>query len=670
MYRSTGHAIFRIEEEPSVEIDEELDAQDRGDAEDLSVPEDIQFTRSASVSASGRMAFRVEVDDDGATWWSSSGTPFSPWRFQGDSSSMQNSASHTALDSVLWRWDLFRNGVDERTVRFRRLAVLLGIFVVLAVAAGTGTFDSEVSASMDAVTATTTVFAEDEPIGEEFYEPKRLYADNLSGELLVHLSVDAAKLEFGGVSFNVRTFNNIYPAPTIVIRRGERLRIVLDNKLESDANAGQTLNALRKPNTTNIHTHGLHVSPSDSDNVFRTIEPKMKALFDYPIPKNHPQGTFFIHPHFHGSTSLQTAYAMAIALIVEENNGASKLQVDEDHVFLLGLVDVSSGSRTDVFAHSKTSGSDMKINKEPKTFDKDGFIVVNGKRNPSLKMKKPGVHRWRVINAIIDGVVVMKQIGECSMSTIAADGISFEDARREETIVIPPGSRRDLLVSCWGNGKFVSEVETGSRIKKYLGNATKIASGDIARVFVEIPEEKEEFRKKHGKLRKSSGENVGYTVEKLKDLRSETPVVKQLIEYTQGGPNTPQVRRDGNLYSFLGFNGKAFDPLKSLVDVKMDQVVEWTIRNEFYMDGTVVFESHPFHLHTNHFQVVGLTSNETGSFSPDFQIGDWRDTISVPAPGKVTIRWIARDFHGPSLMHCHILSHSDNAMIARVDLLR
>lgn len=35
-----------------------------------------------------------------------------------------------------------------------------------------------------------------------------------------------------------------------------------------------------------------------------------------------------------------------------------------------------------------------------------------------------------------------------------------------------------------------------------------------------------------------------------------------------------------------------------------------------------------------------------GNEGPDWYVGDWRDTISIPAPGNVTVRWRADDFTG------------------------
>jgi FtsP/CotA-like multicopper oxidase with cupredoxin domain len=48
------------------------------------------------------------------------------------------------------------------------------------------------------------------------------------------------------------------------------------------------------PNTTNLHTHGLHISSaSPGDNVLHVVEPQTDYEYTYEIPANHAGGTFW-----------------------------------------------------------------------------------------------------------------------------------------------------------------------------------------------------------------------------------------------------------------------------------------------------------------------------------------------------------------------------------------
>ncbi len=57
---------------------------------------------------------------------------------------------------------------------------------------------------------------------------------------------------------------------------------------------------------TNLHVHGLHVSPAGhGDNVFVHVMPGEEWEYEYQIPEDHPAGLFWYHPHPHGLTDGQ-----------------------------------------------------------------------------------------------------------------------------------------------------------------------------------------------------------------------------------------------------------------------------------------------------------------------------------------------------------------------------
>ncbi|MEO6788594.1 MAG: multicopper oxidase family protein [Chthoniobacteraceae bacterium] len=119
--------------------------------------------------------------------------------------------------------------------------------------------------------------------------------------------------------------------PTIRAAQGSRLLIPMLNLLdEKDLTMngfevhdpvpmdGQ-VNSPHGFDVINLHTHGLNVSPSwPADDVFRAIYPNQLKFYVYDIPKDHPVGTFWYHPHKHGSTATEVAGCMAGALIIEQ----------------------------------------------------------------------------------------------------------------------------------------------------------------------------------------------------------------------------------------------------------------------------------------------------------------------------------------------------------------
>jgi FtsP/CotA-like multicopper oxidase with cupredoxin domain len=125
----------------------------------------------------------------------------------------------------------------------------------------------------------------------EFAQPNELSSS--AGRLAVTLVAAPATVPYGDGRRWALTYNGSTPGPTLRVRPGDELTITLDNRLDTP---------------TNLHTHGLHVSPEgDSDNVFVMVDPGQQHTYRYQIPPDHPSGTFWYHPHHHGQVAPQPA---------------------------------------------------------------------------------------------------------------------------------------------------------------------------------------------------------------------------------------------------------------------------------------------------------------------------------------------------------------------------
>jgi FtsP/CotA-like multicopper oxidase with cupredoxin domain len=107
----------------------------------------------------------------------------------------------------------------------------------------------------------------------------------------------------------------------------------------------------------------------------------------------------------------------------------------------------------------------------------------------------------------------------------------------------------------------------------------------------------------------------------------------------------------GRMMSFL-INGRTFDPNRIDTAVSLGGVEDWDYINQTSMD-------HPMHLHVNPFQVIGPNGQ------PELA---WRDTVNVPAGGRVRVRAQFADFPGETVQHCHILDHEDMGMMGTVNM--
>jgi spore coat protein A len=104
-------------------------------------------------------------------------------------------------------------------------------------------------------------------------------------------------------------------------------------------------------------------------------------------------------------------------------------------------------------------------------------------------------------------------------------------------------------------------------------------------------------------------------------------------------------------------NGKPFDPNRVDADPKLGTVEIWEFRNMSMMD-------HPAHPHQAMFQILDINGNPP----PPTHAG-WKDTVNVPAMGTVRIIMRFADYAGKYVLHCHVLEHEDNAMMARFDVV-
>ncbi|MCZ7563092.1 MAG: multicopper oxidase domain-containing protein [Burkholderiales bacterium] len=92
-----------------------------------------------------------------------------------------------------------------------------------------------------------------------------------------------------------------YLGPTLDLVRGERVRIVFENRLAE---------------TTIVHWHGMIVPEAADGHPRFAIAPGGRYVYEFTV--RNPAGTYLYHPHPHGRTGHQVYYGLAGLLIVRE----------------------------------------------------------------------------------------------------------------------------------------------------------------------------------------------------------------------------------------------------------------------------------------------------------------------------------------------------------------
>lgn len=110
------------------------------------------------------------------------------------------------------------------------------------------------------------------------------------------LSLGVVSYEGPHLAFETRAYNGNIPGPTIRVAAGEQFNITLVNQLQDVNNIDYGPNEYRYPNSSNLHTHGLHTSSrSPGDNVYVKVDPGSVEKYSYSLLPHHTVS----YPSFH-----------------------------------------------------------------------------------------------------------------------------------------------------------------------------------------------------------------------------------------------------------------------------------------------------------------------------------------------------------------------------------
>ena len=142
------------------------------------------------------------------------------------------------------------------------------------------------------------------------------------GHVMIPKESTGLKGELHMLGFNVPGSPGRSPGPTLRVRAGDTLKVLLKNNMPPEviSTASPTRNGYHDFSVVNLHTHGLHVSPlAPGDEVVNTrVQPGQTHQYIYHIPEDHMGGTHWYHPHWHGAVSMHVNFGAAGMIIVED----------------------------------------------------------------------------------------------------------------------------------------------------------------------------------------------------------------------------------------------------------------------------------------------------------------------------------------------------------------
>jgi FtsP/CotA-like multicopper oxidase with cupredoxin domain len=429
-----------------------------------------------------------------------------------------------------------------------------------------------------------------------FTEPDQIYSHNglLQTTFVAHegtAMIDGKKIS-GAI-----TINGKFPSPTLNVKAGDTVRIKFVNRLTQ---------------VTNIHFHGMHVSPAgNGDNIFRRFAPGKTYNVEIKIPHDHPNGLYWYHPHLHGLVNSQVL--RGYAGLISVSGGTDRLPMlapFKQRQMALNLTQFTTNGKSIVDPNDQN--------------DATAITAVNGKLGQRITMRPGQTELWRIANMSNEAFYKLKLDGH-SLWIVGQDGHPVRSSRKASSVLLAPGSRYELLVragSKTGDFKFrqVTDTDGFNTFPNQDLLTLHVAGAKIAQR--RIPQKIRAF---------DSLANAKVTNKRkwiLTFSPDNAPVFKALI------------------------NDRTFDPSRVDSRARLGGVEEWTFINRTTQD-------HPIHLHTNAFQVVKINNVVQHPNSPI-------DNAILPRLGSITIRFKPLTFTGMAVFHCHILFHEDSGMMATI----
>jgi FtsP/CotA-like multicopper oxidase with cupredoxin domain len=413
------------------------------------------------------------------------------------------------------------------------------------------------------------------------------------------------------------------PGPEIRVKQGERLRVLVENKL---------------PQETTVHWHGVRV-PNAMDGVPHLTQPPIAPgktfLYEFDCLD---AGTFWYHPHTRSFEQVERG--LSGALIVEE---AEPIKVDRDIVWMLddwrltqeGQISDDLGSMMDS-SHAGRLGN---------------VVTINGRVPEQFAVRAGERIRLRLVN-VANARIFSLQFEGHKPRVVALDGQPIDvHAPEDGRITLGSAQRVDLVLDCAGKpGEKFTIVDRFYQRQQYrLVDLVYDNGAPLRESPLDAP-----ARLPPNPL----GEP---------DLKN---AVTHAIEFG-GGMMDPKMMRNRGQGGGMGMMGGMMERMRqgmiwtiNGVSVRDDQHVHAPLLN-LERGRSYVFNMlndtawwHPMHLHGHVFRVL----SRDGDPAPR---REWLDTVLM-APGERTEIAFVADNPGDWMFHCHILEHQLAGMMGSV----
>lgn len=394
-------------------------------------------------------------------------------------------------------------------------------------------------------------------------------------------------------------------------------------------------------NMTNLHFHGLHVSPNaPGDDVLTMIATPGESLhYTVDIPADQPPGLYWYHTHPHGESYQQDLDGMSGAIVIDGmDRYFPEIKNMKEKILILRDAELEQSDPSSALLKSAVQLAPYGCGAA--TGEATRVFTVNGVVRPKIAIASGEKQFWRIVNASPDLYADLEVDSE-SMTIVALDGmpLTYHDPRRHAEklrhVLLAPAGRVEVIVKgpkpgrttslrslCVNTGPdgdpnpdmVLADLDTSAR-KSAPTHSVQAGPYDKA-IYKPLPNRVRDQLKRSAPdfVVKFSEDKKGFYLNDRKFARDDEPMTR----------------------------------------AKVGTYAHWRVTN-------ATNEIHPFHIHQVHFLVYGRAG-------APLRRPEWMDTVNLAPNESLDLIMDFTDpiIRGVSVFHCHLLKHEDKGMMAKI----